>query len=236
MTVTDSEIIINTVSMIGDMLDFIGEFLATDFGLIATLGVVVTLTTQALTAKIQEIAYSKQQEKLEKAALKTKLQLRKLEIEGLKTQKQQTKEENQQLIKAKYKALIEAAGTDTAKIATLEAKQAAELAREESIYKAEMLALEAEEYSIEGQLAQLTTSRLQGAMGVASATATTAGLFGGLLGDSMTFMTIMSVISGILQVIPTFINIATIAQKKQNKELLKGALLSEAGGLAKFWP
>lgn len=52
----------------------------------------------------------------------------------------------------------------------------------------------------------------------------------------MTFMTIMSVVSGLFQLIPTFINIATIAQKKQNKELLKGAVLSEASGLAKLWP
>ena len=59
-------------------------------------------------------------------------------------------------------------------------------------------------------------------------------MFGGLLGDSMGLMTIMSVISGILQVIPTFIQLATMAQKRQNKELTKGAILSEAGGLAKF--
>jgi hypothetical protein len=55
-----------------------------------------------------------------------------------------------------------------------------------------------------------------------------------LLGDSKELMIIMSVISGILQVVPTFIQLATLAQKKQNKELMKGALLSEAGGLAKF--
>jgi hypothetical protein len=61
-------------------------------------------------------------------------------------------------------------------------------------------------------------------------------MFGGLLGDSKELMIIMSAVSGILQLIPAFISIATIAQKKQNKELLEGALLSEAGGLAKFWP
>lgn len=236
MTVTDSEFIIDTISFIGDTLDFIGEFLSTDFGMVATLGTVLTLITQGLTAKIQEIAYAKQQQKIERAALKIKLKLRKSQIEELKLEKKKTLEDKKQNIQEEYAGKIKAANGDATKIALLKAEEKTALAAAEATYNAEILDLEAEEYSIESQLTQLETSRLQGAMGVASATATTAGLFGGLLGDSMTFMTIMSVISGILQLIPTFINIATIAQKKQNKEALKGALLSEAGGLAKFWP
>ena len=80
MTVTDSEVIINTISSIGDLLDFIGEFLSTDWGLVSTLGIVLTLITQGLTKKIQEVAYAKIQQKLQEETLKIQLQERKEQI------------------------------------------------------------------------------------------------------------------------------------------------------------
>ena len=61
-----------------------------------------------------------------------------------------------------------------------------------------------------------------------------AGAAGSMLTHSTGLLVVFSALSGILQLIPTFINLATIAQKKQNKETIKGAIYSVAGGLAKI--
>ena len=61
-----------------------------------------------------------------------------------------------------------------------------------------------------------------------------AGAAGSMLTHSTGLLVVFSALSGILQLIPTFINLATIAQKKQNKETKKGAIYSVAGGLAKI--
>lgn len=236
MTVTDSEIIINTISSIGDLLDFIGEFLSTDWGLVSTLGIVLTLITQGLTKKIQEVAYAKMQQKLQEQTLKIQLQERKEQIKNLKNELDKTREIKEQAAAAKKKAIIEKEGVTAAEIAAAEAEYNAEMGKISADYTKEINELKIEEIGIDGQLNELGITNQSTAWNIASATASTAGLFGGLLGNSMTFMTIMSVVSGLFQLIPTFINIATIAQKKQNKELLKGAVLSEASGLAKFWP
>ena len=63
MTVTDSDIIINVLEFVGVALDKIGEFLSTDFGLVATLTTVGILTTTALGNKLKEIELSKLQQK-----------------------------------------------------------------------------------------------------------------------------------------------------------------------------
>lgn len=236
MTVTDSEVIINTISSIGDLLDFIGEFLSTDWGLVSTLGIVLTLITQGLTKKIQEVAYAKMQQKLQEQTLKIQLQERKEQLKNLKNELEKTREIKEQAAAAKKKAIIEKEGVTAAEIAAAEAEYNAEMSKISADYIKEANELKIEEIGIDGQLNELGITNQSTAWSIASATASTAGLFGGLLGNSMTFMTIMSVVSGLFQLIPTFINIATIAQKKQNKELLKGAVLSEASGLAKFWP
>lgn len=236
MTVSDSEIIIDSISFIGDTLDFIGEFLATDWGLVSTLTTVLTLITAGLTAKIKEFAYSKMQEKLEKQNLVFKLKSRKEELKALKIKQEQTHQEKLQTIEEKYQQKLQATNGDKAEIAKLEAQKANEITAENQRFAAEINSLKIEELSIENQLNQLNAQKQSAVWDIASTTATTVGLFGGLLGDSKELMIIMSAISGILQLVPTFISIATIAQKKQNKELMKGALLSEAGGLAKFWP
>ena len=236
MTVTDSEVIINTISSIGDLLDFIGEFLSTDWGLVSTLGIVLTLITQGLTKKIQEVAYAKMQQKLQEQTLKTQLQERKEQIKNLKNELDKTREIKEQAAAAKKKAIIEKEGVTAAEIAAAEAEYNAEMGKISADYTKEINELKIEEIGIDAQLNELGITNQSTAWSIASATASTTGLFGGLLGNSMTFMTIMSVVSGLFQLIPTFINIATIAQKRQNKELLKGAILSEASGLAKLWP
>lgn len=63
MTVSDSEFIIGILQFVGDTLDKIGNFLSTDFGLIATLTMVGILTTTALGNKLKEIELSKLQQK-----------------------------------------------------------------------------------------------------------------------------------------------------------------------------
>ena len=62
MSITDSEVIINFLSMAGGVLDHIGDFLSTDFGLVATLGTVATLGAAALGNKMREIELSKIQQ------------------------------------------------------------------------------------------------------------------------------------------------------------------------------
>ena len=54
MTVTDSEIIINFLNYIGNTLDNIGDFLSTDFGMVATLTIVASIGLSILGTKLQE--------------------------------------------------------------------------------------------------------------------------------------------------------------------------------------
>ena len=250
MTVTDSEVIIGIVSTIGDILDVVGDFLSTDFGLIATLSTVLTILTNSLAIKIKENMQAQAQQKLQNASLKLQLKERQEQIEELKVKLQNTKKEKEQVALAKQKARIAAAQVILEKknlseverqaalseISAAKKEYSLELDQIDSEYTQEINALKIEEISIEGQLADLGIKQQSAAWDIASAVTSTAGIFGGLLGDSTEFMAIMSVISGILQVVPTFIHLATLAQQKQNKELTKGAILSEAGGLAKFWP
>ena len=236
MTVTDSEVIIGVVSTIGDILEAVGDFLSTDFGLVATLTTVLTILTSTLATKISENMQARAQQKLQQASLKLQLQERKQQIENLKTEIDQTKEKKKQNALDKLNAVLNDENASAAQKAAAEAEYNAELLKIENDYTKEINALKIDEIAVNGQLAELGVKQQSVAWDIASATATTAGMFGGLLGDSMGLMTIMSVISGILQVIPTFIQLATMAQKRQNKELTKGAILSEAGGLAKFWP
>ena len=250
MAVSDSELIINTFSFVGDSLNFIGEFLSTDWGLVATLTTVLTLVTQGLTAKIQEQIYAKEQQKIEKENLKIRLEERKAQIELLKEEYKQTKEEAEQAASAEKKAKVAAAEVILSKknitaaqrqaaLAEIAAAEAEYTSKENKIkleYTTKMNDLKIEELSIESQLNTLAVSQERLGWNIASATTMAAGAAGGMLTKSTGLLVVFSALSGILQLIPTFINLATIAQKKQNKETKKGAIYSVAGGLAKIWP
>lgn len=250
MAVSDSELIINTFSFVGDSLNFIGEFLSTDWGLVATLTTVLTLVTQGLTAKIQEQIYAKEQHKIEKENLKIRLEERKAQIKLLKTEYEQTAEAEKQAAAAKKEAKITAAKVTLGKknATELQKQQAlAEISAAEAEYEAQEKAinlayttkindLRIEELSIESQLNSLEVSRERLGWNIASATTMAAGATGGMLTKSTGLLFVFSALSGVLQLIPTFINLATLAQKKQNEETKKGALYSVAGGLAKIWP
>lgn len=63
-SLVDSDIIINLLGFIGDTLDKIGEFLSTDFGVVATLTTIAVLTTAIIGTKIREYQISQAQQKL----------------------------------------------------------------------------------------------------------------------------------------------------------------------------
>lgn len=71
------------------MLDSIGDFLNTDFGLIATLTTIVGLTASALGNKMQEAMYSKIQAAAERQRQVIQLKARQSELKALIAAKQQ---------------------------------------------------------------------------------------------------------------------------------------------------
>lgn len=239
-SLTNADFIINTISFIGDFLDSVGDFLSTDWGVTATLGTILTLILQGATAKMNEVLYSKEQQRIEKENLKLQVKLARLTLEDRKAQVLKTKELREQAAAREKDAKIATAMADgkltTEEEAAIEAEYQLEINKIGLEAQSDLNKLKQEEIQLTYQEQQLGLTNANTAWNIASAVTMTAGMFGGLVDSSGTFMTILSSISGILQIIPTFIQIATLRQKKQNKELLKGAILSEASGLAKFWP
>lgn len=78
------------------MLDSIGDFLNTDFGLVATLTTIVGLTASALGNKMQETMYSKIQAAAERQRQVVQLKARQSELKALIAAKQQVILEKQQ--------------------------------------------------------------------------------------------------------------------------------------------
>jgi glucan-binding YG repeat protein len=78
------------------MLDSIGDFLNTDFGLVATLTTIVGLTASALGNKMQEAMYSKIQAAAERQRQVAQLKARQSELKALIAAKQQVILEKQQ--------------------------------------------------------------------------------------------------------------------------------------------
>jgi hypothetical protein len=236
MTVTDSDAIIDLVSFVGELIEKAADFLSTDFGLAATLTTVLTLIVNGLTAKIKQFMYDKKLASIQKKRLKDQLIERKNKIESLKLSIKETKEAQEEAAAKKLSAKLEKGNLSDAEKAAAQAEYDAEMKQISLQADRELSDLKDEELSINSQLVQLKAEQSSIGWDIASGVATASGFMFGLLGDSKEMMIIMSIISGILQVIPTFISIATAAQTRQNKKLMEGALLSEAGGLAKFWP
>ena len=124
MTVTDSEVIINTFDFIGNFLDKVGDFLSTDFGIVATLTTVSLIGLNILSTKILE----------NKIALKNKQIQQEIAKEDLKRKKNQSdlnlKKKEELLIETKKtledlkqaKAEKVAQGASAADIALLDAQ------------------------------------------------------------------------------------------------------------------
>ena len=202
------------------------------------MGTILTLILQGVTAKINEVLYSKEEQRIEKENLKLQVKLARLTLDDRKAQVLKTKELREQAALRKKDAKIATAMRDgtlsEAEQAAIEAEYNLEIHKAGLEAQQDLNKLQQEEIQLTYQEQQLGLSNANTAWNIASAVSMTAGMFGGLVDDSGTFMTILSIISGILQIIPTFIQIATLRQKKQNEELLEGAILSEANGLAKF--
>ena len=155
MTVTDSEVIINTASTIGSILEAVGDFLSTDFGLVATLGTVLTILTNTLAIKINENMQARAQQKLQRESLKLQLQERKQQIENLKAEIDQTKEKKKQNALDKLNAVLNDENASAAQKAVAQAEYNAEVVKIENDYTKEINALKIEEIAINGQLAEL---------------------------------------------------------------------------------
>lgn len=91
MTLTDSEIIIDIFSFIGDSLDHIGDFLSTDFGIIATLTTISLIGLNIIGNKITENNLAKEQLAIKKQQYIEDLKKTKAEQLDLLAKKEGTK-------------------------------------------------------------------------------------------------------------------------------------------------
>ena len=124
MSVTDSEVIINFLSMAGGLLDHIGDFLSTDFGLVATLTTVSILGAATLGNKMREIELSKikqQYDLMEQKAENEKYLLSQRKLVADKKSKIETINQlikEKEILKAKKENVIK-----TAQIAKIKAEE-----------------------------------------------------------------------------------------------------------------
>lgn len=239
-SVTDSEAIISLLDFVGGMLDSIGDFLNTDFGLVATLTTIVGLTTSALGNKMQEAMYSKIQAAAERQRqvllLKEQTIARKNLIakkEELLTEKQQTRQERaqtkQQIIQEKL-----ANGTMTATEAQIALTQIdAEIAAEEAAIATEIANLKTQQVSDEMQLSMLGQDNAANWATIGQTVSMVGGGLGTLLSGSSQWLVIMTLIGLAFKAIPPIIKTIRLAQSMANAqeaaESTRNSLIKMAG-------
>lgn len=144
------------------MLDSIGDFLSTDFGLVATLTTIVGLTMSSLGNKMQEAMYSKVQNAQEQLLLSNKLKRKKVDLQNQiiakKTallEKLASSEDKEQLKTEITKAKLARGEITTAQAQAEAARIAAESTKDEATLKQEIADAELELKNTEMELSSI---------------------------------------------------------------------------------
>lgn len=144
------------------MLDSIGDFLNTDFGLVATLTTIVGLTMTSLGNKMQEAMFSKVQNAQEQLLLANKLKRKKIDLQtqiiAKKTalmKKVESSEAKEQLKTEITKTKLARGEITTAQAEAEAAQIEAEATKEESTLKREIAEAELELKNTEMELTSI---------------------------------------------------------------------------------
>ena len=229
MNLTESEVIIDFFGGVGDVLDKIGDFLGTDWGIVATLTTVAVVGSQILGNKMQELAYEK--------ALQTENRL-KLISEKKKAlyDKQAQIAAKKEVINAKKLGEIEKFNLNIEKIKTklkegeisdeqaalLQKQAESDLSKSESVLQAELNQLQTEEISLRSELFSLGEKTSSSWVDIGSNVAMVGGGVMSLVTGSTTWLGIMTAIGLAFKAIPPIMSLIGVLTKKQNMEELKG--------------
>ena len=235
-SLTDSNVIVDTFSLVGWVLDKVGEFLSKDWGVVTTLTLVSTLLTKGLSTRIRENAIAKEQKKLEELKYKRELKARKLQLDELRTEIKHTAEDRKQTAEDEKQAAIAEANGDAAKIAAAEAAYTAKISEIELDTKEQLADLDLEEVEINHQLQQLGVERQAAWQNMLTSATMMGGALGSIVGQSKVWMILSTVISTALQTIPALIELANLKYKKLNKTKKEGATTSLIDLAASFFP
>ena len=237
MTVTDNEVLIGFLDYIGEVLDDIGSFLSTDFGMISALTVVASIGLSILGTKLQEAEINRRNLLATLQENAEKLKSEKTEKRKLRLEKEAylTALKNADTAREAYKTKLKAAIADaksnknTALAAELEKKLAeaqiddanldAQYAAERAQTQKEIADLKQEELLLTTQITSNSIQQFQNSSGFMSVLSSV--------------VPILTVVVGLFGLINTFQSIGigltklgTLAIKKQNKEKAKGAAIS----------
>ena len=240
MSVSDSKFIIEIFNSIGSILDTIGDYLSTDWGLISTLTIISALGIQILGNKMQEIGVAK--------ALATEARLKEIsDKKALLLEKKASIAAKEQVLLAKKEGIQEKFNLNIEKIKTklkegeisdeqaqLLMKQAeSDLTKDDVTLKSEINNLKTEEMALEQELYSLGAKGYGNWTNIASTVAATGGGIMSLITGSTTWLGIMTAISLLFKAIPPVMSLISVATKKQNMEELKGIPLLVAKMYAK---
>ena len=239
-SVTDSEAIISLLDFVGGMLDSIGDFLNTDFGLVATLTTIVGLTASALGNKMQEAMYSKIQAAEERQRQVIQLKTRQSELKALIAAKQQlilekqkTNQDKQQL---KFTTIEEKLKRNELTTAEADrARQQVELdaAKTELELEKELGDLKSEMISNEMTLTTLEQTSASTWSTIGTTVSMVAGGLGTLISGSSAWLAIMTAVGLAFKTIPPIIQtirkIQAIKMAEEAAGETKSSLIKMAG-------
>ena len=235
MTLTDSEIIIDMFSFIGDSLDRIGDFLSTDFGIIAILTTISLIGLNIVGNKIIENNLAKEQ-----LAIKQKENIE--ELKNLKTQQLEklTKSENAKIAAAALKVT-----TAEGKLKTAITKQELLQQKIRNGIKVSYKEIQAANYEVltatnevkaaekelniaikengEEGLDYLDTQRK-----INSETATLGGIFGGLTGALYGIVGVLGIAFNIFQMIAMVSGIIVKLKDEEYRKTIRNTIADKA--------
>lgn len=238
--VTDSEVIISLLDFVGGMLDSIGDFLNTDFGLVATLTTIVGLTASALGNKMQEAMYSKIQAAAERQRQVTQLKARQSELKALIAAKQQlilekqkTNQDKKQLQFTTIEEKLKREELTTAEAEMARKQVETDAAKTELELEKELGDLKSEMISNEMTLTTLgqTSASTWGTIG--TTVSMVAGGLGTLISGSSAWLAIMTAVGLAFKIIPPIIQvirkIQAIKMAEEAAGETKSSLIKMAG-------
>lgn len=236
--IVDNEKIINGVSLIGDLLDTVGDFLSTDFGLVSTLTTIVTLSAVSLGNKLNEIAIQKQQQKINQAIQQDQAKEKVLQ-QQITVATAETAAKKQETLVAEKKSLKTTLEKKKAEGEILTAQEESWLAIADQDIKDEEFKLDNlnKQLEIENQKLSLYDSQ-------SKALENQGTILGTLKNSATGFLSVLSGVFGAYKTIAGAIGLVTKAKKKDaaqtevnNAVETKNSIISSAASVAKnpFW-
>ena len=225
-SIVNNDAIIDFINLIASFLENLEEFLSTDFGTIALLTTIATLTLSTVNNKLLEISISKQQQKYDIERQKTELKINKLKAQAYINANKVRIEEEKQTLTKKQQLITELQLKKSRGQLTLEEQQQLHEAEQyvqlnETRILQEETELKAAEFTVKTYDSQLQLLNNQ-----KNVLSNIFSIFGGIV--SMGTM-----LFGIFKSIATVSSLIVSLTKKETREQIKARIATEKAAAAK---